>query len=268
MSSPAQHRWAAFLGQIRERHRALLDQAEAAVRDALPACNYDPVPLGTAWSAVTYRLQELEKRIMDTWGDQVEAVFDAEDAPMSVQDAERQKGEDLAFQLENDRWLCEARVFANAARQLYAASVATQKEHACPGCGAPLEVPITYRAVNLRCAHCGGLSSFEPGVMARNVVAFGSHQLAAEAAANEFLGMRQAERQLHAAQPPIPLALLKAYERAQIAYWQRFIGARAVLEPELRDLGHEVRSRMEQWYTMHAEFEPSWVAAGRPRERI
>ena len=268
MSLPAPERWSAFLRQIEERHGALLEEAAGAVREALPACNYDPIPIATAWGAVTHRLKELESRISETWSDKVEQTFDAENYPVSVQQTERQRGEDLAFELENRRELREASVFAAAARELYAVSVATQKEHRCPQCGAPLAVPLTYRSLNVSCSHCAALTLFEPGTLARNVVAFGAHPLATEAAAGEWLRMREAERRMRDARSHTPLALLKAYERAQIDYWFRYIGSKVALEPELSDVAHEVRSRLDFWYRMSAEFEPSWVAAGRPREQI
>lgn len=268
MSLPAHERWTAFLRQIEERHAALLEEAAAAVREALPSCNYDPLPIGTAWSTVDFRLRELERRIQDTWDDKVEKTFDDENYPVDVQMAALDRGRDLAFELENRRVLREAGVFAAVARDLYAQSVATQKEHRCPQCGAPLQVPLTYQAIDLRCSHCGALSLFEPGTLARNVVAFGSHALATEAAANEWLEMTKADRRARQARSPTPLALLKAYERAQITYWFRYITAKSRLEPVLSNVPHEVRSRLEQWYQLFAEHEHEWVAAGRPREPI
>ncbi|HEY3493645.1 MAG TPA: hypothetical protein VGK73_03120 [Polyangiaceae bacterium] len=268
MSLPAPERWAAFLRQIEERHGSLLEEATQAVREALPSCNYDPLPLRTAWTTLDHRLQELERRIGDTWNDKVEATFDAENYPVDKQLVELQRGRDLTHELENRRLLREASLFADVARQLYAVSVATQKEHLCPQCGAPLQVPLTYRALDVRCSHCGALTLFEPGTLARNVVVFGAHPIATEASAREWIEMRAAERRQHAGRPPIPLELLKAYERAQIAYWFRYISAKLPLEPELSNVPHEVRSRMEQWYTMVVEYEPAWIAAGRPRERI
>ena len=102
----------------------------------------------------------------------------------------------------------------------------------------------------------------------RSVAAVGTHAVAQEAANAEWRAMRHAQRVMQAYRPPYPRAI-KTYERAQIAYGFKYLGVRSKLEPELaRDPAMEVRSRMEQWYTMSAEFEQAWVAAGRPRERI
>src|SRR5262249_1643185 len=108
VSAPAAARWAAFLRQIDERHAALLDEAECAAPEALPHGAYDPVPIATAWSAVTHRLKDLERRGLDTWHEKVAVTFDAEGYSPSVQQAERRRGEDLAFVLENRRELREA----------------------------------------------------------------------------------------------------------------------------------------------------------------
>jgi hypothetical protein len=267
VTTKALERWSAFLAQIEERHRALLGEAVGAAREALPMCNYDPIPIGTAWTTVTHRLSELERRIGDTWSEKVEAAFDAEEAPVDLQMVQLQRGRDLAFELENRREFAEAELYSSLARELYEASVAQQKQRQCRQCGAPLEIPLTYRALDVRCRHCNALSLFEPGTIARNVVVFGSHALANLAAQNERLQMRNAERSMNAARSPSPLALIKAYERAQIAYWFRYIGVKVQLEPELSDIAREVRERLEVWYLL-AESEPNWVAAGRPREAI
>lgn len=102
----------------------------------------------------------------------------------------------------------------------------------------------------------------------RSVVAWGAHALASEAAHREWLAMRAAERATRAVRSPCPLALLKAYEHAQIAYWKTYVSVRAELEPEMRDVALEVRSRMDAWYRLNAEHEAEWVRAGRPRERV
>jgi hypothetical protein len=105
--------------------------------------------------------------------------------------------------------------------------------------------------------------------LGETAVAIGAHAIAQEAAIVEWRAMRAAERALHAVRPPRPLAVIKAYEQAQIAYWRRYLAVRAQFEPVLaRDPSLEIRSRMEQWYVSSAEYEEAWVAAGRPRERV
>ena len=54
----------------------------------------------------------------------------------------------------------------------------------------------------------------------RHDPAVSAHVLAQEAATGEWRAMRAAMRALNAYRPPAPLAAVKAYERAQIAYWR------------------------------------------------
>jgi hypothetical protein len=64
------------------------------------------------------------------------------------------------------------------------------------------------------------------------------------------------------------LATLQRYERAQIAYWRAFATSLSKEDPAVRDIAHEVRSRMEGFYQRTAEFEECWRNAGRPRAAI
>ena len=75
----ATERWDAFLAQIEERHRAVREEAAQAAGAAITtAAAPTGAALSQAWSAVESRLQELERRIMDTWHEKVDQVFSAE----------------------------------------------------------------------------------------------------------------------------------------------------------------------------------------------
>ncbi len=264
----AHERWAGFLTQIAQRHEDVSREVGECATAALARAGFDPTPIGTAWGAIDMRLADLERKIDDTWGAQVERTFESEGYDRARIDAAREEGLRLRHELEDRREALHHRIFADIARRLYARAAAERTDRACPKCGAPLDVPITYRAVQVRCAHCGALGTFEPGTLMRSVVAWGAHALASEAAQDEWLAMRAAERATRAVRPPCPLALLKGYEHAQIAYWKAYVSTRAQLEPEMRDVALEVRSRMDAWYRYNAEHETEWVRAGRPRDPV
>jgi hypothetical protein len=101
-------------------------------------------------------------------------------------------------------------------------------------------------------------------------VALAPHVLSQEAATAEWREMRAAERALHAIRPPRELAPVKRVELSQIAYWRAYLTVRAGYEPaiQIHNLAMEIGSRMEQWYVSTAEYEPAWVAAGRPRAQL
>ncbi len=265
--SAAAARWDAFLTQIRERHAAICEEALEGSKAALAQAGFDTTPISHAWMAVTDRLKELERRVIDTWNDKVEGVFEAEGVDRATQMAERRRGEDLAFNLENQREVAELGTWAHAAREMHARAVTTQTERNCVHCGSPLAIPITYRALNVTCGHCRSIVTFEPGTTARMAIAMGSHAMAWESAHPHWLAMRNAERRIRDTRSPTPLALLKAYERAQLDYWFQYIGARANFEPELHDVAFEVRSRMQFWWTQ-MDTEEEWRRAGSPREKV
>ena len=265
--SAAAARWDGFLKQIADRHAAVCQEAEEGSKAALAACGHDFIPISHAWMAVNDRLKELERRIIDTWNEKVEAVFEQEGVDRGVQMRERRKGEDLAFDLENKREASEMRTFAAGARELHQRALVTQAERNCGHCGVPLAIPVTYRAINVTCTHCQSVVTFEPGTLARMAIASGGHALAWEAAYPEWLQMRRAERAIRDHRSPTPLAILKAYEQAQIAYWTKYIGTKAYFEPELRDVAHEVRSRMQFWWTQMTT-EEEWRKAGNPQASV
>jgi hypothetical protein len=259
-------RWDAFLAQIDARHREVRDQAEAAARDfiASVAGGGDVTPLSHQLMGVRSRLQDLETKIIDTWQAKVDAAI-TDEAGDLVRDRERRKGDALKHALDDAREELEPRIFAELARRRFACALGAARVAACAACGQPLVAPIAFRPIELVCP-CGARVPFDPGELMRSVAAVGSHAISQEATISEWRAMRMAERAMHAIRPPRPLAAIVGYEWCQIAYWRSYIAVRARFEPELaRDPEMEVRSRMHQWYVASAEFEPAWVAAGRPR---
>jgi len=254
MSPSALQRWQSFLCQIEERHRQVATDAVVGARQALPETGFDPQILGQAWAVVDNRLRELEERILDTWNDQVEQVFEREGYDCADCVAARKLGDDLAFRLENSRQSLEMQIQAECARTLYDRASKTQKAHSCPRCGGPWTVPLSYQALNLTCSHCGCVALFEPGMLMRSVLAYGGHALAWQAASAEWMAMRIAERQYRQARSPAPFSVVKDYESAQVAYWTKYCSARAYLEPSMSNIGLEVSSRMQSWYRDSGEY--------------
>jgi len=261
-------RWDGFLAQVAARHRGVQADAEASGRGFIVslAGGGDPTPLSHHLMAVNSRLQELETMIESTWHAQVEDAIFAEGLTVDDRDREFAKGRDLRHQLDDEREELEPRLFAELARRRFDAAIAQRKTAiACSRCGTQLQPPFTFRAIELACS-CGARTPFEPGELMRSVAAIGTHAVAQHAVTPVWRALRKADCLLREARPPKPLALIQAYEAAQITYWREYLAIRSQFEPELaRDPILEIRSRMEQWYAMHAEFEENWVKAGRPR---
>ena len=264
-------RWEAFLGQIADRHHRVIAEAEVAGRSFIASvvAGGDVVPLSHQLMGVESRLQELETAIIDTWHAKVEDAIFAEDLGVAVRDAEYLKGEAVKDRLEDARDELSPRLHAELAQLRFEHALATTRAIYCSFCGAPGPRPLSFRAMELRCPTCQAATVFDPGELMRSVAAVGTHAVAQMAAIGEWRAMKTADRRARRIRPPVPLAAIVADEQGQITYWRAYLSVRADFEPELgRDLGMEIRSRMEQWYVSHAEFEEEWVRAGRPRTPV
>lgn len=264
-------RWDAFLAQIGERHNAVRVEAEGSARAFIAqiAAGGDYLPLSHQLMAINHRLQELESKIIDTWNEKVDDAITGEGNSTAERDRQRAKGQSLKEQLEDLREEMEPRIFAELARQRFTQAQAQHAPTTCQHCRAQIAAPPAFVSYEMACTACGKPTLVEPGELLRSVAAVGTHAVAQEAAIPEWRMMKQAERAMRAYRPPYPIEAIKANERAQITYWFKYISVRSQFEPILaRDPAREVRDRMEQWYTMFAEHEESWRAAGRPRERF
>jgi hypothetical protein len=88
------------------------------------------------------------------------------------------------------------------------------------------------------------------------------------AALHAWEEMVRADRAFRTERSPRSLAALQRYERSQIAYWRVFATSLSKEDAAVHDIAHEVRSRMQGFYELTAEFEECWRNAGRPRAAI
>ncbi|MBX3217472.1 MAG: hypothetical protein KF850_35905 [Labilithrix sp.] len=268
MSAPAvTQRWDGFLAQVRERFAQIMREAEEGCAALLQQAGFDPMPMGNAWTAIELRAKQLESKIDDTWSDQVEQAFEQAGAPPNAIAYERAKGDALrdAFDVERER--VRIKIWSDAGRAFYARAVAELgRPFACVRCTAPLEVPFTYRALNVTCPHCRNVNGFEPGTFMR-MGEICVHPLSEEAAWPAWLAMRQAEKAWSAARPAT-VHHLKAWERAQIEYWRAYLSARIRLLP---DTAHafdaDLRGKMRSFYDQMDRV-GVWINAGRPRDLV
>lgn len=265
-------RWDAFLAQIEERHKQVIAEAEVAARAEIAKLDDggDHIPLVNQLSAVDARLRELETKIIDTWHEKVEDAIFADGHSAEVRDAQFERGDELKYRLDEAREELPIRMLSSLARHRHQRAKAAHGPVPCAYCGAPLDAPFSFRALELPCGACKGrITLWQPPELMLSVAAIGTHPISQEAAIKEWRAMRAAERAMKAHRSPTPLAALKDYEKAQIAYWRVYLKARAWFEPILaRDPRMEIEKRMEQWYVYSADNEKAWVEAGRPREQI
>ncbi|MBX3204271.1 MAG: hypothetical protein KF764_04340 [Labilithrix sp.] len=267
MSAAVVTRWDGFLAQVRERFVQIMREAEEGCPMLLQQANFDPLPMGNAWSAIEIRAKQLETKIDETWNAQVEGAFEQAGAPPGAIAYERAKGEALRDWFEVERERTRIKIWSDAGRTFYRRALTELgRPFACVHCTAPLEVPFTYRALDVPCPHCRNVNGFEPGTYMR-MGEICVHPLSEEAAWPAWLAMRQAENAWRAARP-VTIQHLKAWERAQIAYWHAYLSARARLLPDTaRAFDADLRGKMRAFYEQ-MEREGPWIQAGRPRDLV
>ena len=260
-------RWDGFLSQIRERFLQIMKEAEEGCPQLLEQAQFDPVPMGNAWSAIELRAKQLETKIDETWNGQVESAFEQAGAPPQALAQERAKGEALRDWLEIERERTRIKIWSNAGRAFYRRALGELgRPFACVRCGAPLEVPFTFRALNVPCPHCRTVNGFEPGTFMR-MGEICVHPLCEEAAWEHWVAMFRAEAAWRAARP-VTIHHLKAWERAQLGYWQTYLTARVHLLPDTAQaFDADLRGKMRAFYEQ-LDREPAWIQAGRPRDLV
>ena len=258
-------RWDGFLAQVRERFVQILGEARQGCPALLEQAGFDPIPMGNAWTAIEARLQQLETKVRDTWDDQVESAFEEDGAPPHFVDQQRAKGDALVDWFEVERERTRIQIFADAGRAVFQRAAAeVGRSFACVRCGAPLQVPFTFRALNVSCPHCATVNGYEPGTRMR-MGEVCVHPLCEEASLQQWLAMRQAESAWRAARP-VTIGHLKAWERAQIGYWHAYLSTRVRLLPDTAPaFDADLRGRMRHFYDQ-MDREGAWIQAGRPRD--
>jgi hypothetical protein len=267
MSHAVVQRWDAFLAQVKERFLAIMREAQEGCPQLFEQAGYDPVPMGNAWAAIDRRASDLEAKIDETWENQVDAAFENAGAPPHVIAQERRKGETLRDFIGLERERNRIAIHANAGRALFQKAISELgRPFTCSQCGAPLEVPFTFRALNLSCSHCNAVNGFEPGMRMR----YGEiliHPLCEEAAWHEYVAMRHADNVARRTRSDeMTIDVLKHQERAQIAFWRAYLGARARFMPDTAQAFEaDLRGKLRTFYEM-LDREGAWIRAGRPRD--
>ncbi len=265
----ALQRWDGFLAQIRDRHAAIIVECDTALVPILQqlTAGGDTGVISRQLSMTRARLHELEERIESTFSDKVEAVFESEGASDAMRAAEFLKGRRQRWALEFARDLHEPMVWDRLFRMQYAHAQATQPPLVCAHCRNPMPLPLVGRTLPIRCA-CGGTTEYVPSALMTMASAMGGDGVAKVAAQAEWRQMVDASNLRIEQRPPHPLELIMHIERTQIAYYRAYWTMRGQFEPERSDVVREIKALMEPWYVTSAEFEPAWVAAGRPRSPL
>jgi len=259
-------RWDAFLKNIAERFEQIMQESRDGCAQMLLETNYDPIPMGNAWGAMERRAKDLGTKVDETWRQQVEPKFEEAGASREVVLEQAHKGDALRDRIEVETERTRIGIYCKLARDV--AELDKNLHQPCKQCGAPFAVPLTFRVTNMTCPHCRTVNEYEPGTRTRYVEASCLHSLCEQAAWNEWLAMRAAERAFKQARPHT-LAHIQAWEVAQIAYHRKYLTTRlAYLPDQAASFAKDLAGRMEHFYVYSIPNDPEWVRAGRPRARL
>ena len=231
-------RWAVFSGKIRERVQAVFAEAGAAYQDVMAIDVVDGTALSGVSSALEARFHGLREKIDESWNKIDEEIDRAGD---SIDDAKlvgRFRGELLRVKLALGREVERSgrefiwRREADAARGLHAkAMTEVGAPLACSQCGAGLHREMWHKPVNVKCPHCGAMTTATPGTAGALFVAgTGAIALAFEAAIAEWHALQDAEVQWHRLRHRTVDDLAR-FEQATRVYWTAFARGRAQWMP-------------------------------------
>jgi hypothetical protein len=266
MSDALVQRWDGFLKNITDRFQQIMQESREGCAQLLAESNYDPIPMGNAWGAMERRAKDLGTKVDETWRQQVEPKFEEAGASRALIAEQDNKGEQLRDWMELEIEKVRIEIYCKLARDV-AEMDKREKQggYPCKQCGAPLAVPITFRVVNLTCAHCRTVNEYEPGTRTRYIEASCLHSLCQEAAWAEYVAMQQADHAYKRARPHT-IQHIKTWEAAQIAYHHKYLTARLQYLPDQApSFEKDLKGRMEHFYVYGMQNDAEWIKAGRPR---
>jgi phage FluMu protein Com len=269
MSEALIARWDGFLKNIKERFDQIMQESRDGCAQLFAESNYDPIPMGNAWSAMERRAKELSTKIDETWRQQVEPKFEEANVARPIIAQQSQKGDAMRDWMELEIEKTRIGIYCKCARDV--AEVEARERQGgvpCKQCGAPLAVPHTFRVINVPCAHCRTINEYEPGTRTRYTEASCLHSLCQESAWSEYVAMHEAERAYKRARPST-LQHIQTWEAAQIAYHRKYLTTRLQYLPDQApSFAKDLAGRMEHFYVYGVQNEAAWIQAGRPRAAL
>lgn len=249
-------KWDSFLGKIDERFQESLQHAEEAVMENLVETNYDLLPTQRSWQSIKSQLRGLSDKIDSTFTESVGPKMSEFVKRTQVYDQEN-KGSDLSESIYTriDRFekIIEGKIalgfYDHAIQQL-------NEDFNCTQCGGKLEIKKDiFRSQYISCNYCNTVNTFTPSdkiAQLRWVV----DQIANYNSLAEWDTLQKSMQELNDIRPPSAEEDKTEYEqgyanreKAEIAYWSKFLTERYVLMPEKKDgFEHDLAVKLKYFY--------------------
>lgn len=263
MSTEVHARWNAFLDKIQGAFDDLMRQGRAGCLELLRASELDPTAMSNAWQGIRAEMFALDEKIGNTWREKVQGAFDAAGVARNDAYAEEARGRELGRRIRHAFERHEIELFGEGGDLIYAAATRAldKATFRCRECGADLPMPEKFfRALNVSCAFCRRVNTFEPGSEVRMIEGYCAHHLPQRDALAEWEALKEVERRRHDTRGD-KIEILRALEAATRAYLTAYYRARAALIPDFgKTLELDIESRMRPFRDEMAE-NPVWLAA-------
>ncbi|MEZ4300048.1 MAG: hypothetical protein R3B70_34185 [Polyangiaceae bacterium] len=246
-------RWRTFIGKVMNRLHTVLAEADAGCREMIRSNPSDPVPLTNVLSALRARKVNLDKKIYDTWSQQVvQNLADEAAGHAQLAGAVEYKGKVLD-QAESEMqkalaWMEDTfehfriKWAAESARAMWPlAEQAMKKPVQCTQCGAGLQPRLRHQSDSVTCAACRAVNQVVPEPVVGMYFATAPHAIAEEGAFQKRHAVTTFRRQVEAWRssensrtgewPEEGVESLKQWEALERDYWVTYVALKARLEP-------------------------------------
>jgi hypothetical protein len=280
-------RWRAFLTKVTARLRDVLAEAERGCADLVQSNPTDPITLTNVMSALQARKNGLDRKINDTFSQQVsQQIADGSSAftHEDMRGSATQIHGKLLDVAENDMknalaWMDETwerfrvRWSAQMVRAMWPhAQAAMQKPVACSRCGAPIQPTVRHQAESVTCKGCNSVNQVSPEQVVYMYFASAPHALAEEQTLGKRLAItkyrgeveawRRAENARTGNWPEEGIDSLRRWEAMERDYWTSYTQAKAQVSPmSPKDVQEFVESRMKPFMQYTLEQNDVWRRA-------
>ncbi len=242
------NRWDDFLHKIETRFHQSLQQAEEACIHQLKETDYDYYTVYRSWQGMKSQIQQLPRKIDETWDNAVEPQMRAlGDFWME----ENHKGSHLEERLYKDMETFERLLEGELSQLFYNhANKTSNKDFSCTQCQASLEVKKNlFRAHYITCPYCQAVNTFEPDTKYLQIGWNVIDNIAALKTEETRRTMQQALDELQEVRPPAPDRMWEKYRQAYLSYWEAFFKEKAKMDVTAEERYDKDMQRKQLEYT-------------------
>jgi hypothetical protein len=160
-------RWDTFLIKLKDRYYEIIKQAEEPLNEVINNLQYDNVVIHNIKNGLhSQTVIQLTQKAEQGWG-KMEVEMAKHGNLFGIRKAgEHKKLDDFRTWINNEFLKFEVGLYAKAARKILdnvKKHIDKKKMHRCTQCAAELPINVySFMAINLKCASCGSVNTYQP----------------------------------------------------------------------------------------------------------